>query len=74
MKQGLLLKEAPEPIASFYCFGDGCGAVFYDQHEYRKHRLDAHDEVFEYIYEKEHSSYLKYLKKTVTYPGCFVKR
>lgn len=71
MSTGLLLKECPEPTQSFYCWGEHCTAVFYNVHEFRKHKLDAHDEVFEYIWTPPHTTYLKYLNKDVTYDGYF---
>ena len=50
MKQGLLFKEAIEPLTSFTC---KCNQVFYYVDEYKKHRLDAHGQRLEYFLEED---------------------
>lgn len=71
---GLLLKEAPEPISMFYCSGDECRAVFYNVHEYKKHRLEIHDEVHEYFLEPAQDVYHEYLKETSHYNSYLTKQ
>ncbi len=55
MKQGLLLKEAPEPRFELYCDSyiikakrvpeeiRHCNKLFFDEREFAKHRLEVHD-------------------------------
>lgn len=74
MKQGLLLKEAPEPISAFYCSGGGdCRAVFYNVHEFKKHNLEVHQQVHEYYVEPEQDVYYEYIKKTEHYDAYLTK-
>jgi len=47
-KQGLLLKEAPEPTSVFHCHYT-CKAVFYNVEEYKKHRKEVHNQRYEYL-------------------------
>lgn len=63
MKQGLLLKEAPEPIRLFNCQytgGSGCNEIFFNQFDYKKHRKEVHAQV--YTYDLEPAYYSKYSK------------
>lgn len=49
MRQGLLLKESPEPTNIFYCGGCKNKVAFLNVDEYKKHRLEVHNQRLEYL-------------------------
>ena len=71
MKQGLLLKEAPETINLFNCWD--CPAKFFDTYLYQKHRKEKHNEVYSFRWEPPFNYELKGKKVGETRPGYFVK-
>ncbi len=46
MKQGLLLKDAPEPLIKLDCWS--CKISFVDVYQYLKHRKEIHKQIYSY--------------------------
>jgi len=79
LKQGLLFKDSPEPSTDFTCRHNNCNKVFFYPDEFKKHRLDTHNQKFEYFLEPdkkvdyEFTDSNKY-SHSVLIPGQVVKK
>lgn len=71
MKQGLLFKESIEPVRDFICRHEGCNTVFYYPEDYKKHRLEQHDQRHEYFLKPAYDE--DYLGKKYHYNAEFSK-